>query len=135
MPPGTCDKIIIPIFKKILKRNLPVKDVFLTYSFERIMPGKDYINSIKNNLRCYSAINQSAEKRLISFSSFIKTSKYPLQKFDKFIECETSKIIENSYRALNIAFIDEWTKFSLANNLNLNKILKTIRMRKLTIIL
>ncbi len=132
LPPGTCDKIIIPIFKKnFKKRNLPVKDVFLTYSFERIMPGKDYINSIKNNLRCYSAINQSAEKRLISFfSSFIKTSKYPLQKFDKFIECETSKIIENSYRALNIAFIDEWTKFSLANNLNLNKILKTIRMRK-----
>lgn len=132
LPPGTCDKIIIPIFKKnFKKRNLPARDIFLTYSFERIMPGKEYLNSIKNNLRCYSATNHSAEKKLINFfSSFIKINKYPLQKFDRFIECETSKIIENSYRALNIAFIDEWTKFSLINNLNLNKILKTIRMRK-----
>ena len=132
LPPGTCDKVIIPIFKSnFKKRNLPISNINLSYSYERIMPGKNYLNSITNVSRCYSAMNKNTEKKLIKFfSSFIKINKYPLQKFEKFIECETSKIIENSYRALNIAFIDEWTKFSLRNSLNLNKILRSIRIRK-----
>ena len=46
------------------------------------------------------------------------------------MESETCKIIENSYRATNIAFIEEWRKFCSANDLNLEKILDCIRRRK-----
>ena len=38
--------------------------------------------------------------------------------------------MENSYRALNISFIDEWNKFSLINKLNLKKIINSIKIRK-----
>ena len=38
-------------------------------------------------------------------------------------ECETAKILENSYRATNIAFIDEWTKISEKLNIDLLRII------------
>tara|TARA_B100001540_G_C15730826_1_gene607578 strand:- start:500 stop:1318 length:819 start_codon:yes stop_codon:yes gene_type:complete len=50
--------------------------------------------------------------------------------FDTPTESETCKIIENSYRATNIAFIEEWRKFCSNNNLDLEKILNSIRQRK-----
>ena len=34
---------------------------------------------------------------------------------------ELTKVLENTYRAVNIAFIDEWTKFSEDLNINLLK--------------
>ena len=40
-----------------------------------------------------------------SFKKNINYRKYPLYEFDNLIDCET-KILENSYRAINIAFID-----------------------------
>ena len=44
-------------------------------------------------------------------------------------EAETCKILENTYRALNNAFIEEWRNFSSILNLDLNKILDFIRLR------
>ena len=94
------------------------------------MPGKNYFNSIVNINRCYSGINKLSEKKCEKFlKSFINTKDFPLYKLDKISECEASKILENSYRALNIAFIDEWTKYSNNIGINLNKILDGIKMR------
>jgi len=41
LPPGTTNKILEPLIKKNLK-NRGVKNFFLSHSFERITPGKDY---------------------------------------------------------------------------------------------
>ena len=48
---------------------------------------------------------------------------------DNTLSSETSKILENSYRALNIAFIDDWTKFSMEHNIDLFKIINAIKKR------
>ena len=45
------------------------------------------------------------------------------------------KIIENSYRATNIAFIEEWRKFCFKNNLDLEEILNAIERERHIIIL
>ena len=58
----------------------------------------------------------------------IKSSK--ITEFNSSSESETCKIIENSYRATNIAFIEEWRKFCSEHDLNLEKILSCIRERK-----
>ena len=131
MPPGTCEKIIYPtINKQLLRRKIKSNDIYFGYSFERIMPGVNYINSINNNFRAYSGINNKSKKKIKVFlESFINFKKFPLQEFNKIEECELCKIIENSYRSINIAFIDEWMKFSKKRNLNLNKILEVIRIR------
>tara|TARA_B100001540_G_C15801443_1_gene640098 strand:- start:1300 stop:2640 length:1341 start_codon:yes stop_codon:yes gene_type:complete len=132
LPPGVSEKIIYPIIKKnIQKRNILIKNFFFGYSFERITPGANYLNSINNSHRAYAGINMESKKKIKSFlSSFINTKKYNLTEFKKIEECELCKIIENSYRSLNIAFIDEWLKFSMSRKLDLNKILDTIRLRE-----
>ena len=129
IPPGTSEKIIIPTIKKTLRRR-GVKNINYAYSYERVMPGKNYFNSIVNINRCYAGINRLSEKKCENFlKSFINTNKFPLYKLNKVSECEVSKILENSYRALNIAFIDEWTKYSNNIGINLNKIIDGIKIR------
>jgi len=131
LPPGTCDKVIIPILKKSLKkRGMKLEDIYLSYSYERVMPGKEYMNSIINNYRCYAGMNKSSSFKCRNFlKKYINYKKFPLYEFDNLIDCEAAKILENSYRAVNIAFIDEWTKFSVKTKLNLNKIIDAIKFR------
>ena len=131
LPPGTTDKIIIPEFKKSLKkRKMKIEDIYLCYSFERVMPGENYINSIISNYRCFSGINESSKNSCKKFfKSFINYKRFKLTEFNRIIECETAKILENSYRASNIAFIDEWTKASKILKINLNKIIEAIKLR------
>lgn len=132
LPPGVSEKIIYPLIKsKLQKRRINQTQFFFGYSFERIMPGKKYLESINNTHRAYSGINHKSSLKIKNFlSSFINTKKYQLTNFKKIEECELCKIIENSYRTINIAFIDEWLKFSSYRKLNLNKILDTIRLRE-----
>ena len=55
IPPGTSEKIIFPLITKILKkRRLNIKKIYFSYSYERVMPGKNYYNSIVNINRCYA---------------------------------------------------------------------------------
>lgn len=127
LPPGTCEEIIVPIIKK----KVLLKNLRLSYSYERVTPGENYYNSIINSHRCYSGINNSSKKLCRDFlETFINYKKFPLTKFETLRDCESAKIIENSYRALNIAFIDEWVKFSNQIGLNLNHILRSIRLRE-----
>ena len=132
LPPGTCDKIIVPILKKELnKRKMKIEDIYLSFSFERIMPGRGYLDSIINNFRCYSGINSASKKKCKNFlQKFINYKKYEMIELESLIDCESAKILENSYRAVNIAFIDEWTKYSNHTGVNLNSILSAIRKRK-----
>ena len=131
LPPGTCNNVIIPILKKTLKkRKIKLEDIHLSYSYERVMPGKEYMNSIINNHRCYAGMNKSSSLKCRNFlKKYINYKKFPLFELDNLIDCESAKILENSYRAVNIAFIDEWTRFSLKTKLNLNKIIDAIKCR------
>jgi len=131
LPPGTCENIILPVFKKILKkRSLNLKDIYFAYAFERVMPGKNYINSIKFNYRCYSGINKESKIKCRNFlRTFIDYKKFNLTELNNITECESTKILENSYRAINISLIDEWTKISNILNINLPKIINAIKLR------
>ena len=48
---------------------------------------------------------------------------------DRPIESETTKIVENSYRATILAFLNEWSIFSERNGVDLIKVVKAIKMR------
>ena len=131
VPPGTCEKMLIPELEKTLhKRRIKIDEINFSYSFERVMPGKNYLNSITSNYRCYSGHNNLSKYRCRNFlSSFINIKKYPLYELDSITECEAAKILENSYRAINIAFIDEWTKYSNLMKINLMNIIQSIKLR------
>ncbi len=131
VPPGTSEKVLIPEIIKILKkRKLKISDINYAFSFERVMPGKNYLNSITSNFRCYSGFNESSKIKCKKFlSSFINTKKFPLTQLNTITECETAKILENSYRAINIAFIDEWTKYADRLKINLFDVINSIKKR------
>lgn len=129
--PGTSKNIILPNFKKNFKaRGIASKNLQYSYSFERVMPGNNYFESIKNYWRVFGSNSKIAEKRTYNFfSSFINTKKFPLTHMSDITSVELTKVIENTYRAVNIAFLDEWTKFSEDLNLDLYEIISAIHKR------
>lgn len=130
LPPGFCEKIVKPILKKINIKKKSKKNIFLSYSYERVMPGKDYLASLIYNYRVFAADNPKAEKMCEDFlETIIDTKKYPLTKLKKITAAETAKILENTYRAVNIAFIDEWCKFAEHANIDLFEIINAIKKR------
>ena len=75
-------------------------------------------------------MNTASKKKCSNFlKTFINSKKYKLTEFNNLTECEASKILENSYRAINIAFIDEWTKFAPKLKIDLLKIINAIKLR------
>jgi UDP-N-acetyl-D-glucosamine dehydrogenase len=128
--PGTTEQIAYPIMKKVFQKRGIKKDPLLAHSFERVMPGKNYVASIRDFWRVCSGINDRARNRVVKFlKEVINTRDYPLTVLDKPIESETAKIIENSYRATILAFLDEWSLFAEQNGVDLIKVINAIKVR------
>jgi len=129
LPPGTTNNILEPLIKKNLKKR-GIKNFYLCHSFERITPGKDYYSSMKNVERIIGGKDKKSLKITKQiFKDIFNLRPDKIIEFDSPSESETCKVLENSYRATNIAFIEEWRKFCSKNNLDLEKILSCIRQR------
>lgn len=130
VPPGTTENIALPIMKKIFKQRGIASDPLLAHSYERVMPGREYIASIRDFYRVCSGINDEARDRVVKFlNEVLNTKDYPLTVLDKPIESETAKIVENSFRATILAFMDEWSLFAERNGVDLVKVREAIRKR------
>ena len=92
----------------------------LAHSFERVMPGRQYVASIRDFWRVCSGCNDEARRGSSGSCARSSTpSEYPLTVMDRPIESETTKIVENSYRATILAFLDEWSLFAERNGVDL----------------
>ena len=131
VPPGTCEKIVYPIFENSFKqRKLNIQKFYLAHSYERVTPGNTYLDSIVNYWRVFAGINDiSGEKCETFLSKVINTSDYPLTCLESTTASETAKLLENSYRSVNIAFIDEWSRFAEDVGIDLYEIIHAIRLR------
>jgi UDP-N-acetyl-D-glucosamine dehydrogenase len=130
VPPGTTEQIAYPAMKKVFKQRGLTEEPLLAHSYERVMPGRDYVDSIKNFWRVCSGINDQARARVTKFlEDVLNTRDFPLTVMDKPIESETAKIVENSFRAATLAFLDEWSVFAERNGVDLIKVINAIKMR------
>jgi len=128
--PGTTEQVAYPIMKKMFRKRGIQSDPLLAHSFERVMPGKNYVSSIRDFWRVCSGVNEEATRRVVKFlKEVINTRKYPLTVLDKPIESETAKIVENSFRATILAFLDEWSLFAERNGVDLTKVIQAIKVR------
>ena len=128
--PGTTEQVAYPIMKKAFSKRGIKTDPLLAHSYERVMPGRNYVASIRDFWRVCSGINEEAKKRVVKFlTEVLNTEKFPLTVMDRPIESETAKIVENSYRATILAFLDEWSLFAERNGVDLIKVIKAIKMR------
>jgi UDP-N-acetyl-D-glucosamine dehydrogenase len=128
--PGTTEFVAWPILKKeFSKRNL-TKVPLLAHSFERVMPGKQYVASIRDFWRVCSGCEVESRKRVEKFlHEVLNTKDFPLTVMDRPIESETTKIVENSYRATILAYLNEWSLFAERNGVDLIKVINAIKMR------
>ena len=128
--PGTTEQVAYPIMRKTFRKRGIKSDPLLAHSFERVMPGKQYVSSVRNFWRVCSGINEEAMRRVVRFlNEVINTDEYPLTVLDLPIESETAKIVENSFRATILAFLDEWSLFAERNGVDLTKVIEAIKVR------
>ena len=130
VPPGTTEYVAYPIMKKAFEKRGIATEPLLAHSYERVMPGREYVASIRDFWRVCSGINEQAKGKVVKFlSEILNVEKFPLTVLDRPLESETSKIVENSYRATTLAFLNEWSLFAERNGVDLIKVIKAIKVR------
>ncbi len=128
--PGTTEYVAFPILKRAFEQRGLAAEPLLAHSFERVMPGKEYVRSIRDYWRVCSGVNEESRRRVVKFlSEVLNVEQYPLTVLDRPIESETTKIIENSYRATILAFLHEWSLFAERNGVDLIKVVSAIKVR------
>jgi len=128
--PGTTEFVALPLLKKAFYKRGIGSTPLLAHSFERVMPGKEYVASVRDFWRVCAGCTPEATKKVEKFlREIINTKDYPLTVMDRPIESETAKIVENSYRATILAFLNEWSLFSERNGVDLVKVIDAIKMR------
>jgi nucleotide sugar dehydrogenase len=128
--PGTTEFVALPIMKKAFAERGIETEPLLAHSFERVMPGRHYVSSIRDFWRVCSGCNEQARERVEKFlKEVLNTEEFPLTVMDRPIESETTKIVENSFRATILAFLDEWSLFAERNGVDLIKVIKAIKVR------
>ena len=116
--PGTTRNMLLPILNKT--SGLSEKEFHLAYSPERIDPlNKEW--NIKNTPKLVAGLTDQAAKLAQEFySKFI----------DQVVICptvevaETAKLLENSYRLVNISFINEISMFCQKIGVDINEVVK-----------
>lgn len=131
VPPGTCELIVEPLLRASFReRSLQHDRIDLGYCYERVMPGRDYLGSVTRMPRVYAGFDAAAADAVEDFlSGFIDVEKWPLTRLSSLRAAEMSKVLENTYRALNIALIDEWERFARRIDVDLFEVLEAIRVR------
>ncbi|MBN1419632.1 MAG: GDP-mannose dehydrogenase, partial [Planctomycetes bacterium] len=130
VPPGTTEHVAYPIVKRVFEGRGLEDEPILAHSYERVMPGRNYVASIRDFWRVCSGVNEESRRRVEKFlREVLNTEKFPLTVLDRPIESETAKIVENAYRATILAFLDEWSVFAERNGVDLIKVIRAIKMR------
>jgi len=116
--PGTTDKHIRPVIEK---RGFVVgKDVHLVHAPERIIPG-NMIYELEHNSRTIGADDpEIGEKVKQLYSTFCKGEII----LTDIRSAEMSKVVENTYRDVNIAFANELAKICRADNMDVYEIIR-----------
>jgi nucleotide sugar dehydrogenase len=128
--PGTTEFVAWPILKKAFAKRNIASVPLLAHSFERVMPGKQYVASIRDFWRVCSGCDSEARARVEKFlHEVLNTKEFPLTVMDRPIESETTKIVENSYRATILAYLNEWSLFAERNGVDMIKVINAIKVR------
>jgi UDP-N-acetyl-D-mannosaminuronic acid dehydrogenase len=110
--PGTSEKIVAPILER---SNLKVgEDIYLSHCPERAIPGKTFEEMVTND-RIVGGINEkSADMTVDVYMSFVKGNIYRTNiKTAEFV-----KLMENTFRDVNIALANEFAILSEEAGIN-----------------
>ncbi len=113
VPPGTCEKLLLPILENSELKG--IKDFHLIHCPERAMPGNT-IYEMKHNDRIIGGIDEkSAELARELYSCFAKENFY----LTNLRAAEMVKLMENTYRDINIALANEFAQIAEESEVNI----------------
>ena len=116
--PGTMDRFIRPVVEA--KGAVIGEDIHLVHAPERILPG-NMIHELKHNSRTIGADSvEIGEKVKAVYSTFCEAEIVVTD----IRTAEMTKVVENTYRDINIAFANELTKICRADNMDVNEIIR-----------
>jgi nucleotide sugar dehydrogenase len=102
--PGTMRETVIPILEKA-SGMVAGKDFYVAYCPERINPGSESWN-VENIPRVVGSLESIGLDKATKFYQSILLA--PVQQMQSMEEAEAVKIVENCFRDINIAFVNEF---------------------------
>jgi len=100
--PGVSEQVVKPIFERA---GFTIgKDVFISHCPERVDPGNKQWN-VTNLPRVVGSFDEEGLKKTVEFYKNITSGE--IAEMDNIREAEATKILENSFRDINIAFVNE----------------------------
>ncbi len=114
VPPATCTNVMVPIFEEIAHLE-NTKDFHVVHCPERAFPGNT-MKEIVFNDRMVGADNVEAGEKVVKlYESFVQGSIY----LTNSATAEMVKLMENTYRDVNIALANEFAKIAEENDVNI----------------
>jgi nucleotide sugar dehydrogenase len=131
VPVGTCRDIVEPLLRHCFgRRALDGATPLVAFSYERVTPGPDYLTSMKRLPRVYAADSAlAAEAAGRFFSLCAGPDGQAPRRLGLTVAAEFAKLLENAYRAVNIALLDEWSHFGESIGVDVFDIVEAIRQR------
>ena len=115
--PGTLRELIVPLINKLKAKETEI--LFFASAPERVNPG-DPVWDQKNTPRLVGGIDTESQTRALAFynsicDSVVATSTPEI--------AEAAKILENTFRLVNIAMINEFTQLCSAQGINVHEVI------------
>jgi len=115
---------IVPYLRKgnivVLESTSPTGILYVGYCPERVLPGQILFELVNNN-RIIGGVNRkSSEKIKDLYQTFVKGEIY----LTDTITAEMCKVVENTYRDVNIAFVNELSKICENVGINIWEVIK-----------
>ena len=115
--PGTLREVIIPLVESL--KSTATTSLYFASAPERVNPG-DPVWDQKNTPRLVGGLDEESQKRALAFynsicDSVVATSTPEI--------AEAAKILENTFRLVNIAMINEFTQLCSAQGINVHEVI------------
>ena len=115
--PGTLRELIVPLVNRLKPIDTPI--VYFASAPERVNPG-DAIWNQKNTPRLLGAIDEESQNRALAFYESICDSVVSVSTPEI---AEAAKLLENTFRLVNIALVNEFTQLCSTSNINVHEVI------------
>ena len=115
--PGTLRDIIIPVINSLKPKDS--SKVYFASAPERGNPGDPVWNQ-KNTPRLVGSIDKESQKRALAFYESICDAAVSVSTPEV---AEAAKLLENTFRLINIALINEFTQICSASGINVHEVI------------
>ena len=114
--PGTLRTVVIPLIEK--NRHTGATQLFFATAPERVNPG-DQVWNQKNTPRLVSGIDKESHDKAMEFYRSICDAVVSVETPEI---AEAAKLLENTFRLVNIGLINEFTKLCGPSGIDVNKV-------------